>query len=300
MVHVHNPFGIALPMAAALRSRDAATVGTLHSVVPEGYRLLRMGRRPLRNVLERLDARVAVSSAVVESIGRHFPDLAFRTIPNGIDTEFFTPAATPVPNLDDKRNIIFVGRFDPRNGVKTMIHAFNRLRATRHDVRLVIVGDGPLRPLVERLVPADIRPDVVFAGRVNRLRPRYLASAEILCTPCSMASFGMVLLEGMSAGLPVVASRISGFELVMRDGIDGLMIDRPDDEAGFALALEQMLDDPALGRRMGSAGRNRACSTFAWPVVGKQLEDLYTEVRQPRQPGTPAGDPARRHLRSVA
>lgn len=294
VVHVHNPFGIALPMAALVRPRDAVTVGTLHSVVPEGYRPLRVARRPLRNLLNRLDARLAVSDAVVASIGGHFPGVDFRTIPNGIDTDFFTPAATPIDGLDDKRNILFVGRFDPRNGVKTMIHAFSRRRFWRDDVRLVIVGDGPLRPLVERLVPAEIRDDVVFAGRVNRLRPRYLASAEILCTPCSLASFGMVLLEGMSAGRPVVASRISGFELVMRDGVDGLMVDRPDDEAGFAAALGRMLDDPALGRRMGSAGRDRARTTFAWSVVGDQLEELYTDYWElSADPPSPAITPRR-------
>jgi phosphatidylinositol alpha-mannosyltransferase len=128
------------------------------------------------------------------------------------------------------------------------------------------------------MVPYDLRDDVVFAGRVNRLRPRYLASAEILCTPCSLASFGMVLLEGMSAGLPVVASRLPGFELVMRDGVDGLMVDRPDDEAGFAAALDRLLDDPELCKTMGAAGRQRALSTFAWPVVADELEALYHEL----------------------
>ena len=278
VVHVHNPFGVALPLAAVLRSRAPVTVGTLHSVVPEGHRLLRATRRPLRNVLERLDARICVSDAVIESLGPSFPGLSFRTIPNGIDTDFFAPGAEPIEQDGGKRTILFVGRFDPRNGVKHMIGAFSRLRRTRDDVRLVIVGDGPLRPLIERLVPAELRDDVVFAGRVNRLRPRYLAGAEILCTPCSLASFGMVLLEGMSAGLPVVASRLPGFELVMRDGIDGLMVDRADDEAGFAEALARLLDDPALGRRMGAAGRERALAAFSWPVVADCLEELYGEL----------------------
>lgn len=299
VVHVHNPFGVALPMAAILRSQDVATVGTLHSVVPEGYRLLRAARRPLRHLLERLDVRTAVSDAVVESIGRHFPGVDFRTIPNGIDTDFFSPSATPIDGLDDKRNIVFVGRFDPRNGVKTMIHAFTRLRASRDDVRLVIVGDGPLRPLVERLVPVELREDVHFAGRLNRRRPRYLAAADILCTPCSLASFGMVLLEGMSAGLPVVASRISGFELVMRDGVDGLMIDQPDDHVAFAAGLDRLLDDQALARRMGSAGRDRVRSTFAWPVVADRLEDLYIEMLQARRHPARARDRAARRLHSV-
>ncbi|MEZ5079829.1 MAG: glycosyltransferase family 4 protein [Thermoleophilia bacterium] len=284
LVHIHNPFGVALPMLAALAARDTPTVGTLHSVVPSDYRPLRWARRPLHHVLSRLDARVTVSDAVVESIGPHFPDLEFRTIPNGIDTRFFTPDASPLPDLGDRRNIVFVGRFDPRNGVKTMIRAFTLLHPTHPDVRLVIVGDGPLRPMVERLVPAHLREHVTFAGRVNQLRPRYLASAAVLCTPCSLASFGMVLLEGMSAGLPVVASRISGFRLVMRDGVDGLMVDRADDERGFAAALARLLDDPALAAEMGAAGRSRAVETFGWPVVTDQLEALYSELVASKAP----------------
>ncbi len=245
------------------------------SVVPGGYFPLRAFRRPLQRILRQLDASISVSDAVIDSLRHYFPEQRFTTIPNGIDTDFFSPSAEPLPELGRKRTIVFVGRFDPRNGVKHMIGAFSALRRTRDDVQLCIVGDGPLRPLVERLVPTELRPDVIFAGRVNRLRPRYLASAEILCTPCSLASFGMVLLEGMSAGLPVVASRLPGFELVMRDGIDGLMVDRADDEDGFAGALATLLDDPSRARRMGANGRQRAQAAFAWPSVGGQLETLY-------------------------
>ena len=278
VVHVHNPWGVALPLVAVRRSRARATVGTLHSVVPDGYLALRLARRPAERLLRRLDARIAVSDAVVDSIGRHFPGLEFRVVPNGIDTEFFSPSAGPIDRVTDKKTIVFVGRFDPRNGVRTMIEAFSRLRRRREDVRLVVVGDGPLRQLVVRLVPAEIREDVVFAGRVNRLRPGYLAAADVLCTPCSLASFGMVLLEGMSAGLPIVASRLPGFELVMRDGVDGVMVDGPHDDAGFAEALDRLLDDPPRLRRMGAAGRERAVSTFSWPIVVDRLEVVYAEL----------------------
>ena len=277
VVHVHNPWGVALPRTAVLRSPAPVTVGTLHSVVPDGYPALRLARRPLGRVLYELDARIAVSDAVVESIGAFFPDLDFHTIPNGIDTEFFSPSAEPIEAVVGKRTVVFVGRFDPRNGVRTMIRAFATLRRRRDDVRLVIVGDGPLRPLVVRLVPPELRADVTFTGRVNRLRPRHLAGADILCTPCSLASFGMVLLEGMSAGLPIVASRLPGFELVMRDGVDGVMVDHPHDEVAFAAELDRLLDDPARAQRMGSAGRERALRTFSWDVVVDQLEALYEE-----------------------
>jgi phosphatidylinositol alpha-mannosyltransferase len=278
VVHVHNPFGPMLPITATMRSQAPVTVGTVHSVVPEGYKLLRAMRPLLQIVFRRLDERISVSPAVGESIGPYFPDLSFRTIPNGIDTEFFSPVAPAVTRVDDKRTIIFVGRFDPRNGVRHMIGAFSALRRARGDVRLIIVGDGPLRPLVERLVPEHLREDVVFAGRVDRLRPGYLASADILCSPCSLASFGMVLLEGMSAGLPIVASRLPGFEFVMRDGIDGLMIDRVGDEQAWVNALNRLLDDPALRASMGNAGRQRALDTFAWPLVVDRLEALYDEI----------------------
>jgi phosphatidylinositol alpha-mannosyltransferase len=278
VVHVHNPVGVCLPMAASWWSRAPATVGTMHSVVPDGYRLLRATKPALAGVLRRLDARIAVSQAVVDSLSPSFPDLDWTVVPNGVDTDFFSPDATPLGSAPGKRTIVFVGRFDPRNGVRHMIGAFTLLRRTRDDVRLVIVGDGPLRPIVERMVPATMRDDVHFAGRVNRARPRYLAGAEILCTPCSLASFGMVLLEGMSAGLPVVASRLPGFSLVMRDGVDGVMVDRAADEPGFAAALGPLLDDPKRAAAMGAAGRQRALDTFAWPVVVDRLEALYADL----------------------
>lgn len=288
VLHVHNPFGWMLPLTAIRRSRAPVTVGTFHSVVPGGYRLLRASSRPLRRVFRRLDASISVSDAVIESMQPHFPEIAFTTIPNGIDTAFFSPDAEPIAALAQKRTIVFVGRFDPRNGVKHMIGAFSELRRARDDVQLVVVGDGPLRPLVERMVPDGLRGEVVFAGRVNRLRPRYLASAEILCTPCSLASFGMVVLEGMSAGLPVVASRLPGFELVMRDGVDGVMVDRADDEAGFAAALGMLLDDPALAARMGAAGRARALSSFSWQLVAERLEGLYEGLLEGEAERVPA------------
>jgi len=278
VVHVHNPIGPWLAIMAVRRSLAAVTVGTLHSVVPDGYLLLRAFHRPLAMNLRRLDACIAVSDTVVDSLGPYFPGLQFSTIPNGIDSSFFTPEAEPLPELAGKRNILFVGRFDPRNGVGHAIAAFTILRRTRDDVRLVIVGDGPLRPLVERLVPDHLRGDVVFAGRVNRLRPRYLASADVLCSPCSLASFGMVVLEGMSAGVPVVATRLPGFAGVMRDGIDGLMVEKPGDEAGFAAALDLLLGNQALSQRMGAAGRSRAVGQFSWPVVVDRLEELYARL----------------------
>lgn len=278
VVHVHNPIGPWLAIMAVKRSRARVTVGTLHSVVAPGCLPLRAFGRPLARHLQRLDACITVSDTVVDSLGPYFPGRRFVTIPNGIDAGFFSPDAEPLPELTGGKTMLFVGRFDPRNGVGHAIGAFTILKRTNPGLRLVIVGDGPLRPLVERLVPEAHRRDVVFAGRVNRLRPRYLASADVLCSPCSLASFGMVVLEGMSAGVPVVATRLPGFAGVMRHGIDGLMIDRPDDDVGFAAALDLVLGNEVLARRMGAAGRRRALEQFAWPIVVDRLEELYESL----------------------
>jgi phosphatidylinositol alpha-mannosyltransferase len=283
VLHVHNPFGPFLPITAIMRSKARVTVGTIHSVVPEGYKLLRAVRRPLQIVFGRLDARVAVSSAVVDSIQPYFPALGFDVIPNGIDTDFFSPDAEPLPHLNGgKRTVLFVGRFDPRNGLKEMLRAFFLLRERRDDVRLVVLGDGPLRAVFQRSVPPELREDVLFEGRVDQLRPRYLASAEILCTPCHLASFGMVLLEAMSAGVPVVASSISGFRLLMEQGVQGLLVDHDGAGTHFAGALDQLLDHPEEARRMGAAGRERAVSEFAWEVVVDRLEELYETLLDER------------------
>src|SRR6266571_4765979 len=154
VIHVHNPFGVAVPIISIMRSKAPVTVGTIHSVVPDGYKPLRVMRRLLQIVFGRLDARIAVSEAVIDSVQPSFPGLSFDVIPNGVDTDFFSPAAEPLPQfMDEKRTILFLGRFDPRNGLKYMLRAFALLRERRDDVRLVVLGDGPLRSIYRRMVP---------------------------------------------------------------------------------------------------------------------------------------------------
>ena len=275
ILHVHNPFGVLVPMSAIMRSQASVTIATTHSVVPTDYRPLRALARPVSVALRRVDAHIADSDAVVDSIRPYFPELEYEVIANGVDTSFFSPDAEPLPRLADQRNILFVGRFDPRNGLKHMLEAFVELRSRRSDVRLVVLGNGPLRPLIKRLVPPELATEVRFEGRINRLRPRYLASADIFCTPCRLASFGMVILEAMSSGTPVVATRLPGFAEVMQDGVHGLMVDEPDDTAGFASALDTLLDDPQRARALGQMGRERVLATFSWPRIGDSLEELY-------------------------
>jgi phosphatidylinositol alpha-mannosyltransferase len=145
-------------------------------------------------------------------------------------------------------------------------------------VRLVVVGDGPLRAKYEHQITDEQRPHVHFAGRLNRSRPNHLVAGDVFCTPCNRASFGMVLLEAMSCGQPVVASRISGFQLVMQEGVQGVLVHPADDAGRFAAELGRLLDDPDERRRMGEAGRATALEHYAWPRVAAKLENYYDDL----------------------
>ena len=121
-----------------------------------------------------------------------------------------------------------------------------------------------------------------WAGRVDWNRPRYYASADVFCTPCQRASFGMVLLEAMSCGRPVVASMISGFEMLLTSGREGLLVAPPDEPSAFAAALGHLLDSPDERARMGAEGRVTATTRYSWVSVAAELEAYYRELRGER------------------
>jgi phosphatidylinositol alpha-mannosyltransferase len=285
VVHVHAPYNPQMPAWAIDNTPpDAVSIATFHSVFP---RTLGMDIQAelIRPAIERLDGRICVSEACIGSLTPYFP-YAYDVIPNGIDTDHFSPQAEPVRELlGDHRNIVFVGRFDPRNGVDTMIQAHQLLFAERGPaVRLIVVGDGPLRPHFERMVSDAARPYVHFAGRLNRSRPNYLVTGDVFCTPCDRASFGMVLLEAMSCGRAVAASRISGFQLLMEDGKQGYLVHPAKSPERFAEALARLLDDDQQRARMAEQGRRTALERYAWSTVGGQLEQYYADLIAGRRP----------------
>jgi phosphatidylinositol alpha-mannosyltransferase len=136
-----------------------------------------------------------------------------------------------------------------------------------------------LRRYYQRGLAPEIADCVHWAGRIDWNRPRYYASAEVFCTPCQRASFGMVLLEAMSCGRPVVASMISGFERLLTSGREGLLVAPPDDPSGFAAALLHLLERPDELSRMGAEGRLTATARYSWGSVAAELEDYYLELR---------------------
>lgn len=282
VVHVHEPLAPMVSMAAAALG-PRPVVGTFHAWAPS-QRLYRLAAPVARRVAQRLDARIAVSPSAQQfaSDGLGLPVGAFRVVPNGVDAASFA-AAAPFPDLIDPERplLLFVGRLEPRKGLDVAIRAFLRLRSLLPRVRLCVVGDGPGRAPAERMIPPSIRPDIRFAGPVSAEDlPRYHASADIFISPATSGeSFGIVLLEAMAAGLPVVASDIPGYRTVLKDGEQGRLVP-PGDAFTLADTLATLLANPALCRAMAAEGR-RTAAGYAWPAVGRRILDVYQAVLRP-------------------
>ena len=272
VVHVHEPLAPSTSMWATLEAR-VPVVGTFHSGA-ERSRLYDLAAPMLRRVARRIAVRIAVSEAAA-AFARARIGGSFEIVPNGADVERFARAAAA--DLGEGTKLLFVGRLDERKGFRVAMAAFGMLAPMRPELRLVVVGEGPERAAVDAL-PADVRDRVLLLGAVANVDlPPYSAACDVYVgSAVGGESFGMVLVEAMAAGLPVVASRIAGYVEVVRDGIDGLLVPPRDAEA-LAAAIARVLDDRVLAERLTASGRARA-RTFDWSVVGARLQELYRDA----------------------
>src|SRR6202521_75746 len=278
VLHFHEPLMPALPMTM-LRMSPTANVGTFHAFARSnvGYYY---GRRWLEPYLAHLHRGIAVSEPARAFLHQYFPEYPVRVIPNGIDVNVFKPGHAPIRHLrDDSVNVLFVGRLEKRKGLVDLLRGYEFMRARVPKARLIIVGDGPLRSKVESYISRHRVPDVVLAGYVpETVLPRYYCSADIFCAPATGAeSFGIVLLEAMASGLPVVATEIAGYMSVFEPGRDSLTV-QPKGWAELGAALLILARDAELRRRMGAYGHEKA-RRYAWEVVASQVVEVYDEAR---------------------
>jgi phosphatidylinositol alpha-mannosyltransferase len=280
IVHVHEPFMPVLPIHF-LRYSDAVNVGTFHaSREPGEFFYYTWGKRHLRRWFRRLDGKIAVSPAAARFVEKYFPGY-YNIIPNGVDIEHFA-RAEPFPEYQDgKLNILFVGRPEKRKGLDHLLPAYARVEAERSDTRLIIVGAGKF-DRYQRLARSLRLRDVAFRGYATyEALPRYHRSSHVFCAPnTGFESQGIILLEAMAAGLPVVASNIEGFAAVVTHGVEGLLA-LPGDEEGLAAALLRLLADADLRRTMGEQARLRT-KDFGWERVSQQVLSYYERLLHER------------------
>ena len=278
VIHSHEPLSGYVPLAALTLAdgRETVNIATFHS-----YRKRRVwwaiGSDKLANpLLNPLHGRLAVSRPAAEFINRHFPG-DYRVIPNGIRVEDFA-RAEPLPELmDGKTNILFLGRLEKRKGLRYLLSAYSKLKWDMPDSRLIVVGGGNPDPESYRIMGERNLQDVIFAGRVSdEARARYFKSAHVYCSPATgNESFGIVLLEAMAAGAPVVATSIEGYASVISHERDGLLVP-PKDEDALAEAIAKLARDPALRARLSAEGV-RTADAFRWERVAAKVMDFYAE-----------------------
>lgn len=292
LLHLHCPVSPVLPLLA-LRVAKQPVVGTFHSTVMSDL-AFRIFRRALLPSYRRLDRALAVSEAARDCVLRHFPG-PVDILPNGVNLERFRPGLPRLPQFTDGTpTILFVGRHDPRKGLPELMQAAAALAEDRVRFRLVIVGDGALRRRIERMAGGALRGRVHFEGQVsNEHLPGYYASADLFCSPARGGeSFGIVLLEAMACGVPIVATDLPGYRTVLTPGREGLMVP-PRDPVSLRDALKMMLLSRDLRAEMGARGVETA-RRYAWPAIAARLEEIYGSLVGPGRVTADAPAPGER------
>ncbi|MCR4394402.1 MAG: glycosyltransferase family 4 protein [Dehalococcoidales bacterium] len=281
IIHLHEPLAPTL-CTTVLRLSNTINIGTFHATESKpSYRWT----KPLflsglyKKWFNKLHGRIAVSKPAMDFINRFFPS-TYDIIPNGIDLEHFSPNVKPMEQfMDGKINLLFVSRLEKRKGLEYLLKAYRLIKPDYPNIRLIIVGPGTrLRKKYEKMVADAELEDVIFTGAVDyQDLPRYYKSADIFCAPATgHESFGIILLEAMATGKPVVASSISGYSTVVSHGVDGLLVP-PKQEVPLAQAISTLIRSEELRKKMGEQGIKKSAN-FGWEYISRRVMNYYLSI----------------------
>lgn len=277
LLHFHEPWIPMLGLQLLSRSK-CINVGTFHAKIPDQLttKTIVKSLSPYgRSVVKYLHEFSAVSPAAAELI-ETITEEPVVIIPNGVDVEKFRPKGKVKKH--NPKTIFYVGRLEKRKGVRYLLDAFYELAVHHPDVQLLIAGDGPERKKLEERVAELNIPRVQFLGYITEAEKiKHLHEATILCSPARYGeSFGIVLLEAMAAGLPVVAGDNPGYESVLVDRGALSLVD-PQDTINFTRRLELFLYDSSL-RELWLNWSDSFVKQFDYSKVVDEYEKLYEKA----------------------
>ena len=278
VLHVHEPLSPSLSVLACWAARGPI-VATWHSSMERSRMLLAMSRLAL-TAMEKVSARIAVSEAARSTLVQHIGGDAI-VIPNGVDVSTFA-CAHPLPGWPGNGGaLVFLGRInEPRKGLDLLLDALPAIQQERPSIRLLIAGPGDIDEALQNR-PAQVAAACTYLGRISdEDKPNVIASGDIYIAPNTGGeSFGIVLLEAMAAGTPVLASGIEAFQRVLDGGRAGRTFHNgdSDDLAHKVLAL---MDDVSGRSALAHAGRERA-TLFDWGSVAARVVEVYESVAHP-------------------
>lgn len=281
-IHAHwlIPNGLIAVMACAMMVHKPAVICTAHGSDLSGLKGA-LFRWLQRLVISRADKLAVVSAALREQIDVLAPWAGAEVIPMGVDMEErFIPDAL-VERIPAR--LLFVGRLVAQKGVRHLIPALRGILRTHPGTVLDIVGEGPERAVLERLVEAEgVRESIRFHGAIeNAALPGWYAGAAVFVSPSLAEGFGLTLVEAMACGCAVVASDLPAVRDIVSDGKTGLLCP-PGDSDMLAKNIRFLLDHPEVCARMGKAGMESVRSRFDWSAVAECYAELIENAMRRR------------------
>ncbi|MGW5121587.1 glycosyltransferase family 4 protein [Streptomyces noursei] len=273
VIHIHEPASPSLGLLACWAAQGPI-VATFHTSNPRSRAMI-AAYPILQPALEKISARIAVSEYARRTLVEHLGGDAV-VIPNGVDVDFFA-RAEPRPEWQG-RTIGFIGRIDePRKGLPVLMKALPAILAAIPDARLLVAGRGDQDEAVAGL-PADLRPRVEFLGMVSdEDKARLLRSVDLYVAPNTGGeSFGIILVEALSAGAPVLASDLDAFAQVLDQGEAGELFTNEDAEALATTAI-RLLNTPDRRTELSERG-SKHVRRFDWSTVGADILAVYETV----------------------
>src|SRR3954464_10362421 len=277
VVHVHEPAPPSVSLLVCMIAKGPI-VATFHTATTRS-KLLAVWGPVIRPWLERISGRIAVSDFARRVQVEHLGGDAV-IIPNGVHVSAFAegPSLPGVTRGVDGPTIGFLGRYDePRKGLPVLLEAMRTVVRRYPGARLLVAGRGDPAQLLE-LIGADLRPHVVLLGELTEAdKAAFLRSVDVYCAPNLLGeSFGVVLIEALAAGAPIVASDLDAFGRVLEQGEAGILV-RRGDPAALAGALCDLLADPARRAELSATG-SRVAAGYDWDVLARRILAVYETV----------------------
>lgn len=274
VLHIHEPTVPSLSMLACFAA-SGPMVATFHTATARS-RALQVFGSVLQPGLEKITGRIAVSPAARRVVVEHLGGDAVL-IPNGVSVARFD-GAQPLADRAPVPTVAFLGRIDePRKGLAVLLEALGELVGRVPDVQLLVAGPGDVEE-VREAIPVSLRSHVELLGLVSdRDKPRVFASGDVYCAPNTHGeSFGIVLIEAMATGTPVVASDLEAFRRVLEDGRAGVLVPVAD-PAALAATLADLLTDAPRRKALAEVGR-QVVAGYDWSTVTARIVEVYETV----------------------
>ncbi len=230
----------------------------------------------------KIDGVIGVAPLILD----YFKDFSGpkNVIPNGVSIKEFNKDVSKIKKyLDGKINLLFVGRIEKRKGLIYLLRAFNLLQEKFSNLRLIIVGKGPLKEECEEYVKENNLKDVIFKGEVAGELSSYYKTADIFISPAIFGeSFGLVLLEAMACGTPVVAFSNEGYARLLKGKSAERFLVKPKDHRQLAQKIEILIKNPKLRKEISEQGIKEA-EEYSWTKVADKVLDFYELCREHKE-----------------